>query len=92
MRGKSEKETGGERPICREILRRLCADAGKRPDSPFCREISRHLERCEKCRAQAISLRGTVALYRCLGGEDVPDAVTRKLEASLGLGTDASPA
>ena len=95
MRGKPEKP-GGKKPArrgggggesrCREILRRLCADAGKSESSPFCREIARHLEKCEKCRAQAISLRGTVELYRCLEGEDVPDEVARKLKATLGLG------
>lgn len=88
MRGKSETKGGASR--CREILRRLCADAGKSAGSPFCREIARHLEKCEECRAQAISLRGTVELYRCLGSEDVPDEVTRKLKVALGLGIDPS--
>ncbi len=70
---------------CRRILRRLCAEAGRPESSPFCREIARHLERCESCRAQAVSLRGTVELYRCLEGDDVPPEVARTLKEALGL-------
>jgi len=70
---------------CREILKRLCAEAGKRESSPFCREVARHLDRCGGCRAQAVSLRGTLELYRCLEREDVPPEVTLKLREALGL-------
>jgi hypothetical protein len=70
---------------CREILRRLCADAGRPESSPFCREIARHLAACGACRNQAISLRGTVELYRCLGEADVPSDVALRLRETLGL-------
>lgn len=70
---------------CREILQRLCAEAGKRKSSPFCREVARHLETCGSCRAQATTLRGTLELYWCLEGEEVPAAVTARLRKSLGL-------
>jgi hypothetical protein len=86
MRGKGDPASGDGAARCREVLRRICADAGKPETSPLCREIARHLQKCETCRAQAISLRGTVELYRCLEGQDVPPDVTRKLKISLGLG------
>ena len=70
---------------CREVLRRICADAGRPDSSPFCKEVARHLESCGACRNQAISLRGTIELYRCLGGEDVPGDVALKLREALGL-------
>jgi hypothetical protein len=70
---------------CREILRRICADAGKQEDSPFCRKVARHLESCEKCRAQAASLRSTLELYRCMEAEEVPREIARKLQEKLGL-------
>ena len=70
---------------CREILQRICADAGKRVDSPCCRKVAAHLAACEKCRAQAVSLRGTLELYRCMEAEDVPEEITRKLQEMLGL-------
>jgi hypothetical protein len=70
---------------CREILRRICADAGRRVDSPFCRKVASHLATCEKCRAQAASLRGTLELYRCMEEEEVPEEITRKLQELLGL-------
>ena len=70
---------------CREVLRRLCAEAGRRESSPFCREVARHLEACEACRAQAETLRGTLRLYWCLEGQDVPEEVTRRLRGALGL-------
>jgi hypothetical protein len=66
-------------------LKRLCADAGKRESSPYCREVARHLAACEGCRAQAATLRGTLELYRCLEGQDVPPEVTKRLRESLGL-------
>jgi hypothetical protein len=85
MRGRVDPPSAKGTSRCREILRRICADAGKSESSPFCREIALHLRKCESCRAQAISLRGTVELYRCLQGEDVPPDVTRRLKISLGL-------
>ena len=73
---------------CREILKRICAEAGKREDSPFCRKVARHLASCEKCRAQAASLRGTLELYRCMEEEEVPEEILRQLQEKLGF---ASP-
>lgn len=70
---------------CREILKRICAEAGKREDSPFCREVAKHLESCEGCREQAISLRGTLELYWCLDREEVPDDIAARLRDRLGL-------
>jgi hypothetical protein len=70
---------------CREILRRLCADTGRRESSPYCREVARHLETCAGCRAQAATLRGTLELYWCLKGQDVPAEVTERLRETLGL-------
>jgi hypothetical protein len=70
---------------CREILRRVCAEAGKKESSPFCREVARHLESCPSCRAQAVSLRGTVELYRCLESERVPADLLKQLREKLGL-------
>ncbi len=74
---------GSER--CREILRRICADAGRPESSPFCREVARHLESCANCRDQALSLRGTVGLYRCLEQEEVPPEIAANLKKALGL-------
>ncbi len=71
---------------CRKMIRRICASADKAVDSPFCREIARHLEACAGCRAQAESLRGTIELYRCLESKTVPNEVARKLRERLGLG------
>ena len=80
------KENGvGDSEECREILRRVCAEAGKREDSPFCRKVASHLASCEKCRAQAASLRGTLELYRCMEAEEVPSEIARKLQEKLGL-------
>lgn len=70
---------------CKDVLRRICAEAGKRETSPFCREVARHLESCEDCRTQAVSLRGTLELYWCLDRDDVPVEVSAKLRAALGL-------
>lgn len=71
---------------CKEILRRICAEAGKEESSPFCREVARHLEDCPSCQAQAESLRGTVELYRCLESEKVPAELAKELRKRLGLG------
>jgi len=80
---REEKPAQPER--CREILRRLCAEAGKRESSPFCREVASHLKSCASCRAQAATLRGTLELYWCLEGREVPRAVAARLRKSLGL-------
>jgi hypothetical protein len=83
-----EKKRHAPSARCREVLRRLCADAGKPESSPFCKEVARHLESCGACRDQAISLRGTIELYRCLDREDVPGAVALRLRETLGLSAD----
>jgi hypothetical protein len=90
MREEKNRQKPSER--CYEILRRLCADAGKAESSPFCKEVARHLESCGACRDQAISLRGTIELYRCLGGEDVPGDVALKLRDALGLPSNGEEA
>ena len=71
---------------CREVLQRICAEVGKSQDSEFCKKVARHLEECETCRAQALSLRGTLDLYKCLEDEDVPPDTVKKLREQLGLG------
>jgi hypothetical protein len=73
---------------CKEILRRICAEAGKKETSPFCREVARHLEGCPACRAQAETLRGTLELYRCLESEKVPGELARQIRERLGLPKD----
>ena len=70
---------------CREILSRICAEVGQPQTSKFCQQVARHLEECESCRAQAISLRGTLELYRCMEAEDVPPETVKKLREQLGL-------
>lgn len=70
---------------CREILRRICMEAGKREDSPFCREVARHLAACEACRAEAVTLRGTLELYWCMEREEVPAVTAEALRKRLGL-------
>ncbi len=76
---------GDSKGRCREILARLCGEAGKRESSPFCKEVARHLESCGACRDQALSLRGTLELYWCLEGQDVPRDVAAKLRKALDL-------
>jgi hypothetical protein len=76
---------------CREILRRLCAEAGKRESSPFCRDVARHIESCGSCRDQAVSLRGTLELYWCLEGEEVPREVAVRLRDALGIPEGGGP-
>jgi hypothetical protein len=70
---------------CEEILKKICADAGKRETSPFCREVAQHLESCADCRDQALSLRGTLELYWCLEREEVPEEIATRLRVALGL-------
>ena len=75
----------GDSQRCREILRRICAEVGQPEKSPFCQKVARHLEECPSCRAQALSLRGTLDLYKCLEAQDVPPETARKLREQLGL-------
>jgi len=82
---KSTRDAGAGDARCRAILKRICAEAGRPESSPFCREIAAHLAECEGCRAQAVSLRGTLELYRCLDRQDVPVDVARNLRKALGL-------
>ena len=67
------------------MLKKICADAGKRETSPFCREVAKHLAACADCRAQAMSLRGTLELYWCLEREEIPADVSARLRDVLGL-------
>lgn len=70
---------------CRELLKKICADVGKRESSPYCQEVAKHLESCADCRQQAATLRGTLELYWCLEREEVPPEVSAKLRDALGL-------
>lgn len=70
---------------CADILKKICADAGRRETSPFCREVAQHLESCADCRDQALSLRGTLELYWCLEREEVPEEIAARLRVALGL-------
>jgi hypothetical protein len=76
---------------CREVLKKICADAGKRETSPFCKEVAKHLASCADCRDQALSLRGTLELYWCLEREEVPAEVSARLRAALGLTDPQDP-
>jgi hypothetical protein len=73
---------------CREILRRICMEAGRREDSPYCREVARHLAACEACREEAITLRGTLELYWCMERKEVPAEAVQALRKRLGLPTE----
>ena len=76
---------------CREVLLRICAEAGKRKSSPFCKAVAKHLENCEACRAEAATLRGTLELYWCLDRRDLPEEVAGRLRSTLGLASDQPP-
>ena len=76
------------RETCKKILKKICAEAGKRESSPFCMEVRRHIESCPDCRIQAASLRGTLELYWCLERKEVPPDVSARLRKALNLEND----
>jgi hypothetical protein len=60
-------------------------EAGRREDSPFCREVAHHLAACDACRAEAVTLRATLELYWCFERTEVPAAAAQALRKRLGL-------
>lgn len=51
----------------------------------LCRRIEGHLRECPECRIYVDTLKRTVVLYRNLGDEKIPAAVSRRLFKTIRL-------
>lgn len=49
---------------CIEVVRHVCDNLDEGLNSPRCREIRRHLQKCPNCTAYLDSLKKTVYLFR----------------------------
>jgi hypothetical protein len=70
---------------CEKILQQLCTELAEDINSEVCEEIRHHLQSCRACCEQLQSVRSTVALYRCLKEQDVPQAIHHRLMALLNV-------
>ncbi len=72
---------------CRKVYRRICENLDKGLDSPQCREIKKHLEKCPDCLAYLDSLKKTVLLYRVMPSPAVSKAMRTRLFKVVGTET-----
>jgi anti-sigma factor RsiW len=68
---------------CKDVYRFICDNLDQPVDSPECAAMRKHMEGCEDCRAYLDSLKQTIALYRTVPVESVPEAVHRRLMNAL---------
>lgn len=64
---------------CRKTYRYICDNLDERLDSPRCRQIRQHLEKCPNCRAYLDSIKKTVAIYRSDIAPGIPASAHRRL-------------
>lgn len=70
---------------CRDVFEHICNNLDVKLDSPECRAIKRHIERCPNCVAYLDGLKKTILLYREYPNPTVPAKVHRQLFAVLKL-------
>lgn len=75
---------------CHDLLADLSAYIDGELDPALCLEIEKHMDNCRNCRTVLTTLSETVALYRALPPAAVPEDVTARLRAALGLDDPAT--
>lgn len=68
---------------CRKAYRYICDNLDERLDSPRCRQIRQHLEKCPNCRAYLDSIKKTVALYKSETAPIIPASAHRRLMKAM---------
>jgi RNA polymerase sigma-70 factor (ECF subfamily) len=72
-----------KRVTCKEVFNHICENLDEKINSPQCREIRRHLDRCPNCVAYLDSLKKTIRLYRAFPQPRLPMKARKKLHAQL---------
>jgi RNA polymerase sigma-70 factor (ECF subfamily) len=73
-----------KKPVtCKEVFNHICENLDEKINSPQCREIRRHLDRCPNCVAYLDSLKKTIRLYRAYPQPRLPEKARKKLHAQL---------
>lgn len=49
---------------CKDVAKHICENLDEKIDSPLCREIKKHLQKCPDCSSNLLSIKKTVKLYR----------------------------
>ncbi|MBN2410825.1 hypothetical protein JXQ31_03970 [candidate division KSB1 bacterium] len=70
---------------CDEIFNRICDDLSEDINSQVCLEIKNHIKTCSKCRAQLMSMKNAVNLFKCLEDKVVPTHVHERLLKMLNV-------
>jgi len=70
---------------CKEVFNHICDHLDERIDSPQCREIRGHLDRCPNCMAYLDSLKKTILLYRAYSEPRLPEKTRKRLHSVLKL-------
>jgi RNA polymerase sigma-70 factor (ECF subfamily) len=73
-----------KKPVtCKEVFNHICENLDEKMDSPRCREIRRHLDRCPNCVAYLDSLKKTIRLYRAYPQPRLPEKARKKFRTEL---------
>jgi anti-sigma factor RsiW len=68
---------------CKEVFNHICENLDEKINSPQCREIRRHLDRCPNCVAYLDSLKKTIRLYRGYPQPRLPEKARKNLHTQL---------
>lgn len=70
---------------CEDILNRICDDLSEDINSELCLEIKNHIESCSECRAQLVSMKNAVNLFKCIEDKQVPKNIHERLIKLLNM-------
>ncbi len=70
---------------CDEVAKYICENLDEQLDSPKCRAIKKHLQTCATCAKDLADLKKVIALYRKESSLHLPQAVEKRLFATLKL-------
>ena len=64
---------------CEKFLQQICDELAEDINSELCEKLRNHLEVCQDCRNQVMSMRRTVNLFKCLKEKEVPRDIHERL-------------
>lgn len=68
---------------CSEVAKFVCENLDEQLNSPKCRAIKKHLQACPKCTKNLTDLKKVIGLYRRESDRHLPQAIQKKLFATL---------
>jgi len=85
------KQTHIHTPRCKTVYKYICDNLDAGMNSPECKAIKTHIDRCKNCTAYLDSLKKTLFLYREYKAPKVSARTHKKLFAAISLASGKRP-